>query len=75
MLKALIGRVFGTRHERERKRVQPVLAEIHEIEARLALLSDGEIQGQTAKFRQRLAEQTAPIESRIAELKAAKHDH
>ncbi len=74
MLKGLIGRVFGTRHERERKRVQPVLSEIHEIEARLATLSDDEIQGQTAKFRGILAERTGPIESRIAELKAAKHD-
>ena len=74
MLKSLIGRVFGTRHERERKRVQPVLAEIHEIEARLASLSDDDIQGQTAKFRGILAEHTGPIESRIAELKAAKHD-
>jgi len=74
MLKALIGRVFGTRHERERKRVQPVLTEIHEIEARLASLSDEEIQGQTAKFRGILAARTGPIESRIAELKAVKHD-
>jgi preprotein translocase subunit SecA len=74
MLKGLIGRVFGTRHERERKRVQPVLTEIHEIEARLASLSDEEIQGQTAKFRGILAERTGPIESRIVELKAAKHD-
>ena len=74
MLKGLIGRVFGTRHERERKRVQPVLSEIHEIEARLTSLSDEEIQGQTAKFRGILAERTGPVEQRIAELKAAKHD-
>ena len=74
MLKGLIGRVFGTRHERERKRVQPVLSEIHEIEARLASLSDEEVQGQTAKFRGMLAERIGPVEHRIAELKAAKHD-
>ncbi|QJR34831.1 preprotein translocase subunit SecA [Gemmatimonas groenlandica] len=74
MLKGLIGRVFGTRHERERKRVQPVLTEIHEIEARLASLSDEEIQGQTVKFRGILAERIGPIEQRIAELKSAKHD-
>ena len=35
MLKGLISKVFGTRHERERKRVQPILDEIHQIEARL----------------------------------------
>jgi preprotein translocase subunit SecA len=74
MLKSLIGKVFGTRHERERKRVQPILAEIHEFEAQLAKLSDEQIQAQTAKFRGILAERTGPIEARIAELKAAKHD-
>ncbi|MBL0940811.1 MAG: preprotein translocase subunit SecA [Gemmatimonadaceae bacterium] len=74
MLKSLISKVFGTRHERERKRVQPILEEIHEIEARLAGLSNEEIQAQTAKFRAMLAERTGPIEARIAELKAAKHD-
>ena len=65
MLKGLISKVFGTRHERERKRVQPILEEIHQIEARLATLSDAEIQGQTDKFRGILAERTGPIEARI----------
>jgi preprotein translocase subunit SecA len=74
MLKGLISKVFGTRHERERKRVQPILSEIHEIEARLASLPDAEIQAQTTKFRAIIAERTGAIEQRIAELKAAKHD-
>ena len=74
MLKGLISKVFGTRHERERKRVQPILEEIHAIEARLASLSDAEIQAQTARFRAILAERTGPIEARIAEFKAAKHN-
>src|SRR5687767_1494660 len=72
MLNKLIGRVFGTRHERERKRVQPIIEEIKEIESRLAGLSNEEIQAQTAKFREIIAERTAPIEARIAELKTAK---
>ena len=25
MLKSIVGKVFGTRHERERKRVQPIV--------------------------------------------------
>ncbi len=74
MLKDLIGRVFGTRHERERKRVQPIIAEIHAIEERLKSLSNDEIQGQTARFRATLAERTGAIDARLAELKAAKHD-
>ncbi|MFN7531485.1 MAG: preprotein translocase subunit SecA [Gemmatimonas sp.] len=74
MLKGLISKVFGTRHERERKRVQPILDDIHQIEARLASLSDAEIQAQTAKFRGVLAERTGPITGRIAAIKAAKHE-
>ena len=67
-----LNRIFGTRHERERKRVTPIIADIVEIEKRLAGLSDEEIQGQTAKFRERLAERTGPLEARIEELKSAK---
>ncbi|MEO7360274.1 MAG: preprotein translocase subunit SecA, partial [Gemmatimonadaceae bacterium] len=70
----LLNRFFGTRHERERRRVQPIVDEIIQVEQRLATLTDEEIQGQTAKFRARLAERTGPIETRIAELKLAKHN-
>ncbi len=74
MLKGLIGKVFGTRHERERKRVQPILDDIVEVERRLATLSDEQIQAQTLLFRQRITDRTGPIEERIAELKAAKRN-
>ena len=70
----LLNRLFGTRHERERRRVQPIVDEIVQIEQRLASMSDEEIQGQTAKFRARLQERTGPIEKRIEELKRAKHN-
>ena len=72
MLKGMISRVFGTRHERERRRVQPIIDEIVAVEARIASLSDSEIQAQTTRFRERIAARTGPIELRIAELKAAK---
>ena len=74
MLKGMISRVFGTRHERERRRVQPIINEIVDFEARLAELSDDEIQAQTAKFRARIQERTGPIEEKIATLKAAKRN-
>jgi preprotein translocase subunit SecA len=67
-----LNRLFGSRHERERKRVTPIIADIVEIERRLSALSDEEIQAQTEKFRARIAERTGPIEARIAELKNAK---
>ncbi len=72
MFNKIIGKLFGTRHERERKRVQPIIDDIVSIEQRLATLSDADIQAQTAKFRALLAERTGPIEARIDALKAEK---
>ena len=67
-----LNRIFGTRHERERRRVQPIVNEILEVEKRLATLSDAEIQAQTATFRARIAERIGPIEARVEALKAEK---
>ena len=74
MLKKLIGAVFGTRHEREQRRVQPIVDEINQHCARLRDLPDAEIQGQTARFRGIIEERTAALKARIEALKAAKHD-
>jgi preprotein translocase subunit SecA len=72
MLKKAFNRMFGTRHDRERRRVQPIVDAINEMDARMRALSEDELRGQTAKFREILRERTADVESRIAELKAAK---
>ena len=73
MLKTLIGKVFGTRHEREQRRVQPIVDEINGHYARLRDVPDVELQGQTARFRATLEERTATLKARIEELKAQKH--
>ncbi len=73
MLKSLVNRVFGTRHDRERRRVQPIVDEINREYERLQGVSDEELRGQTAKFRGTLRERTAELEARVAELKASKH--
>ncbi|MBX3132725.1 MAG: preprotein translocase subunit SecA [Gemmatimonadaceae bacterium] len=74
MLKKLFGAVFGTRHEREQKRVQPIVDEINSIGERLKGLRDEEIQAQTAKFRAMITERTADVQERIAERKRQKHE-
>src|SRR6266550_7646179 len=71
-LTGLLSGVFGTRHERERKRIQPIVDEINEHYARLQTISDDELRGQTEKFRARIREVTSEIEARIAELKEKK---
>ena len=74
MFNKLLGSLFGTRHERERRRVQPIIDDIVAHEQRLAALTDAEIQAQTGKFRALLHERTGELEARIASLKAAKRD-
>src|SRR5690349_9212513 len=72
MLTSLLGNVFGTRHDRERKRVQPIVDEINEHYARLQTVSEEELRGQTERFRARIREVTGEIEGRIADLKEKK---
>ena len=68
MLTGLLSGVFGTRHDRERKRVQPIVDEINEHYARLQTISEEELRAQTEKFRARIREVTTGIEARIADL-------
>ena len=72
MLKNVLGKVFGTRHERERRRIQPIVDDINEHYARLQGVSEEEVRGQTAKFRALLRERTGEVEAQIAALKEAK---
>ncbi|MEK0431021.1 MAG: hypothetical protein RL139_825 [Gemmatimonadota bacterium] len=73
MFKKLIAKVIGTRHEREARRVQPIVDEINAIGARLRDLSDDALRGQTAAFRARITARTAALQERIDALKAEKH--
>ena len=72
MLKPILTAVFGTRHEREMKRVQPIVDEINAHYERLHSVSEDELRGQTAKLRGILHERTAELEKKVAELKERK---
>ena len=72
MFKRVLTAFLGTRHEREKKRLQPILGAIHEHEERLKSASEEELRGQTDKFRGILRERTAELEARVAELKERK---
>src|SRR5919199_1869054 len=72
MLKRVMAAVVGTRHERERRKIQPVVDAINEHYARLSTVSEDELRGQTAKFREIIRERTAGLEARVVELKERK---
>src|SRR5919108_64736 len=72
MLKTIAKSLFGTRHDRELKRVQPLLNEIHRHEEKLGSLSEDELRAQTPKFREIIRDRTENLERRIADLKEKK---
>ena len=73
MIKTVVEAVFGSRQDREVKRLQPVLAAIREHERRLATLDEAELQGQTARFRGILADRTEALRGEVDRLRSAKH--
>jgi len=72
MLKELVRSVFGTRHDREVKRLTPRVAEINEEWERLKEVSEDELKGQTLRFRGIIRERTEGLESELEELREAK---
>ncbi len=55
MIDTLLAKVFGTKHEREVKKILPLVAQINEREAAVRELSDAALSARTAEFRQKLA--------------------
>ena len=72
MLKSVLSSVFGTRHEREVKRIQPLIDAINAEYERLHALTDVQLQQQTEKLRGLVHEATAELEAKIAERKEKK---
>ena len=54
MINTVLAKVFGTRYERELKRMQPLVDEINALEAEIEVLSDDELKAKTAEFRHEL---------------------
>ncbi|HEX5634339.1 MAG TPA: DEAD/DEAH box helicase, partial [Gemmatimonadales bacterium] len=74
MIKKLITSVFGTRFEREVRRIKPILDAIHAAEARLKDLPEEELKGQTARFRGIIAERTGALKAELEAVRTAKHE-
>ncbi|HEX8359747.1 MAG TPA: hypothetical protein VF613_06565, partial [Longimicrobium sp.] len=72
MLKTIVQALFGTRHQRELKRLQPIVDQINEEFERLQGLSDEELRGQTERFREHIREALAEVEAELAELREQK---
>jgi preprotein translocase subunit SecA len=73
MIKNLMTAVFGTRFDRDRRRIQPIVDAIHAQEERLKDLSEDELKAQTSRFRARLEESTGSVKAELDGVREAKH--
>jgi preprotein translocase subunit SecA len=55
MIDNLLAKVFGTKHEREVKKMLPVVAEINALEPEMEARSDEELAAKTVEFKERVA--------------------
>jgi preprotein translocase subunit SecA len=61
LINTLVAKVFGTKNEREIKRLMPDVAAINVLEPTIEKLSDDELRAKTDEFRRRIQERLAHI--------------
>ncbi len=55
MLDPILAKIFGTKNEREVKKIRPTITAINELEPGLQQLSDADLAAKTVEFKQRVA--------------------
>ena len=61
MINVLLGKVFGTKNEREVKRLMPRVLAINALEPEMQKLSDEQLRAKTEEFRKRIQDRVARI--------------
>src|SRR5580693_4518870 len=54
MINKVLTKIFGSQHEREVKKMLPMVAAINQLEPEIKVLSDEALRGKTAEFRRQL---------------------
>ena len=70
MVTNLITKIFGSKHERDIKKILPIVEEINQFYEEYKNLSDEELKGKTEEFKQRIKERTNELYLRLDELKS-----
>jgi preprotein translocase subunit SecA len=66
MIDAVLAKLFGTKNEREIKRMQPIISAINDLSPQYETLSDIDLRAKTIGFREQLA-QGAPLDDILIE--------
>ncbi len=70
MVLSLLTKVFGSKNERELKKLQPVVDRINALEPAMQAMSDEELRSQTGRFKERV-ERGEPLDELLPEAFAA----
>ena len=62
MINTLLGKIFGTKNEREIKRLMPNVGAINALESQMKALSDEQLRAKTDDFRRRIQERLGKIQ-------------
>ncbi|MBN2011134.1 preprotein translocase subunit SecA [candidate division KSB1 bacterium] len=65
----VITKIFGSKHDRDRKAIQPIVDEINTLYVQYHSLSDDELRGKTTDFKNRIQESIADIKNELSDLK------
>ena len=71
MFESILKSLFGSKHDRDIKRVQPIIEEINRLSSEWDSLSDEQIQAKTAEFRERLLSEKDTLDDVLPEAFAA----
>jgi preprotein translocase subunit SecA len=66
MIGSLVKKVFGTKHDRQMKKLQPLIARIDELEKSAKALTDAQLKARTGEFREKL-DRGAPLDDLLPE--------
>jgi preprotein translocase subunit SecA len=69
MITDLITKIFGSKHERDVKKILPIVEEINQIHEQLQSLSDEELKGKTPEFKQKIKDRASQLEEQLNALK------
>jgi preprotein translocase subunit SecA len=72
MIKNLLAGLFGDRHDREAKKLGPVVEQINTIAERLQTLSEDELKGQTERLRAIIRERVGELDAELESLRTQK---
>ena len=66
LLDTILKKIFGSRNDRELKRIRPMMAAVNDFEPRIQKLTDDQLRGKTAEFKEKLG-QGAPLDDLLPE--------